>query len=80
MVQMYKGIDVSEHNDAIDWQKVAASGISFAVIRAGLGCKSDARFEENIRGAAKAGLAASVTEGGVLVAIIAAIKPTARRI
>lgn len=57
---MYKGIDVSEHNGIIDWRKVAASGIDFAVIRAGLGCKSDARFEENIQGASRAGLAVCV--------------------
>lgn len=57
---MSKGIDVSEHNGVIDWQKVAASGIDFAIIRAGLGCKSDARFKENIQGAARAGLAVCV--------------------
>ena len=63
MVQMYKRIDVSEHNGTIDWQKVAASSIDFAVIRAGLGCKSDARFKENIQGAAKAGLAEIINHG-----------------
>ncbi|WP_288168073.1 GH25 family lysozyme, partial [Ruminococcus sp. CAG:379] len=32
-----KGIDVSVHNGDIDWQKVKADGIVFAIIRAGYG-------------------------------------------
>lgn len=31
------GIDVSKHNGAIDWAKVKASGVEFAIIRAGYG-------------------------------------------
>lgn len=27
------GIDISKHNGAIDWGKVKASGIDFAIIR-----------------------------------------------
>lgn len=57
---MDRGIDISEHNGVIDWRKVAASGIDFAVIRAGLGYKSDARFEENIQGASRVGIAVCV--------------------
>ena len=33
----YKGIDVSEHNGKIDWKKVKADGIDFAIIRCGYG-------------------------------------------
>lgn len=32
-----KGIDVSEHNGRIDWQKVKNDGIDFAIIRCGYG-------------------------------------------
>lgn len=32
-----KGIDVSEHNGKIDWNKVKADGIDFAIIRCGYG-------------------------------------------
>ena len=32
-----KGIDVSEHNKEIDWQKVKNDGIDFAIIRCGFG-------------------------------------------
>lgn len=32
-----KGIDVSEHNGTIDWEKVKADGIDFAIIRCGYG-------------------------------------------
>lgn len=32
-----KGIDVSEHNGKIDWQKVKNDGIDFAIIRCGYG-------------------------------------------
>ena len=30
---MLKGIDVSEHNESIDWSKVKNDGINFAIIR-----------------------------------------------
>ena len=32
-----KGIDVSEHNHAINWQAVKSSGVDFAIIRCGYG-------------------------------------------
>ena len=32
-----KGIDVSHHNETIDWEKVKADGIEFAIIRCGYG-------------------------------------------
>ena len=31
------GIDVSKHQGKIDWPKVAASGVRFAILRAGYG-------------------------------------------
>ena len=54
-----KGIDVSVHNGAIDWKKVKADGIEFAILRAGYGrvaSQKDARFEENYAGAKAAGI------------------------
>jgi len=54
-----KGIDVSVHNGKIDWQKVRAAGIDFAILRAGYGrltSQKDDRFEENYAGAKTAGI------------------------
>ena len=42
-----KGIDVSEHNGVIDWEKVKASNVEFAMIRAGYGRTVDLRFKRN---------------------------------
>lgn len=56
---LMKGIDVSVHNDSIDWQKVKNAGIQFAILRAGYGrelSQKDARFEENYRNAKAAGI------------------------
>ena len=55
-----KGIDVSKHNGAIDWKKVASEGVKFAIIRAGYGKyeeQKDACFEANITGALENGIA-----------------------
>ena len=44
-----KGIDVSVHNGDIDWQKVKADGIEFAILRAGYGklaSQKDQKFEQ----------------------------------
>ena len=49
-----KGIDVSVHNGDIDWQKVKADGIDFAILRAGYGkpeSQKDQKFEQNYVGA-----------------------------
>ena len=66
------GIDVSEHNNApggkpassIDWQKVKADGVSFAIIRCGYGSdfasQDDKWFADNFRGAKAAGLKVGV--------------------
>lgn len=54
-----KGIDVSVHNGNIDWQKVKAGGIQFAILRAGYGrlaSQKDERFEQNYSGAKAAGV------------------------
>ena len=54
-----KGIDVSVHNGNIDWQKVKAGGIQFAILRAGYGrlaSQKDERFEQNYTGAKAAGI------------------------
>ena len=56
------GVDVSYFQGAIDWQKVAASGVDFAMIRVGgRGYGSgeiydDKQFHANMRGALNAGL------------------------
>ena len=51
---MYKGIDVSAHQGVIDWNKVKADGVEFAILRAGYGkliSQKDTKFEENYAGA-----------------------------
>lgn len=43
------GIDVSKHQGTINWTKVKAAGIQFAIIRAGYGRNNiDAQFKRNI--------------------------------
>ncbi len=53
---VYFGMDVSVYNNNINWSKVKASNIDFAVIRAGYGCdfesQDDTKFLENTKGAA----------------------------
>lgn len=57
-----KGIDVSHHQGDIDWKKVKASGIDFAMIKAGGSDSSngslytDVKFEENYKKAKAAGV------------------------
>lgn len=59
------GIDVSSHNGEIDWQTVAKS-TDFAIIRAGYRgygngrLVADSRLEENLKGAAEAGIPVGV--------------------
>ncbi|RUT46447.1 glycoside hydrolase [Paenibacillus anaericanus] len=50
-----QGIDVSHWQGPIDWHKVAATGISFAFIKATQN-SIDKRFLENVKGAKAAGL------------------------
>lgn len=60
------GIDVSQHQEDIDWAAVKADGIDFALIRAAYrGTTSgeiavDARFQTNIEGARAAGIKVGV--------------------
>ncbi len=52
-----KGIDVSSWQGVIDWEKVAQSGVKFAIIRSSYGDEYvDKMFEYNIAAAKKAGL------------------------
>ena len=61
-----QGIDVSSHQQDIDWLKVRGAGISFAIIQIGFrgyadgSLNVDKRFEENIRAAQNAGLSVGV--------------------
>ena len=60
------GIDVSGHNEEIDWEAVKADGIEFAIIRCGYrGASSgslviDSYFKKNMMGAIKAGIPVGV--------------------
>ncbi len=62
----HKGIDVSKFNGVIDWSKVAADGVEFAFIRAGIrGYGSgklveDEGFEENVENALANGIRVGV--------------------
>ena len=50
----YKGIDVSAHQGKIDWNKVAAYGLDFAIIRiTEAGNIADSQFENNFAGCNK---------------------------
>lgn len=52
-----QGIDVSQYQGGISWSQVAASGISFAYIRAGDGASyDDPNFQTNWKGARGAGV------------------------
>lgn len=54
-----KCIDVSEWQGSIDWKKVKASGVDYAILRAGFGrevSQIDARFEANYKNAKAAGV------------------------
>lgn len=56
---MAKGIDVSAYQGNIDWRAVKASGIDFAIIRAGFGVSAgqiDSKFNRNVQEAKNAGL------------------------
>ncbi len=54
-----KCVDVSEWQGSIDWKKVKAMGIEYAILRAGFGrevSQVDAEFERNYKNAKSAGL------------------------
>ncbi|MDD3142295.1 MAG: GH25 family lysozyme, partial [Lachnospiraceae bacterium] len=44
---MIRGIDVSEHNGTINWDEVKASGIQFAMIRAGYGSNYESQDDRH---------------------------------
>jgi GH25 family lysozyme M1 (1,4-beta-N-acetylmuramidase) len=51
------GIDVSEHNGQLDWAKLKAAGIQFAIIRTGYGTShTDNYFAANMNGALAQGI------------------------
>lgn len=51
------GIDVSGYQGNIDWRKVKASGIQFAMLRAGYGVNTvDSEFERNAHGCMEEGI------------------------
>ena len=60
------GIDVSKWNGTINWSKVKAAGVSYAIIRVGYrgstlgGLIDDANFKKNIEGANAAGIKVGV--------------------
>lgn len=51
-----RGIDVSEWQGIIDWKKVKAAGIEFAMIRTSISQHTDKTYEYNITEAKKAGI------------------------
>lgn len=66
-MNIYNGIDVSEHQKTINWTKVKADGVDFAIIRvAGRGYGSSGRlyddkyYKQNLQGALDAGIKVGV--------------------
>ena len=59
---VYKGIDISRWNGAVDMNKVKAAGISFVLIQSSYGNvaafpnQKDPRFDANVKNARAAGL------------------------
>ena len=59
---VHTGVDVSQHQGAIDWQRVKDAGVEFAIIRVGNRGTSegaislDEQFKDNMAGAAAAGI------------------------
>lgn len=54
---MIYGIDVSYHQEVIDWPKVKAGGVVFAIIKATEGTGyTDPKFADNIKGCIDAGI------------------------
>lgn len=50
------GIDVSVWQGTIDWARVKAGGVNFAMVRAGYGLAADPNFKRNMEGAAAQGI------------------------
>lgn len=67
VVKSKKGVDVSKYQADIDWEKVAADGVEFAMLRLGFRgmgtngtCELDPYFIQNIEGALAAGIEVGV--------------------
>lgn len=67
IVKSKKGVDVSKYQANIDWEKVAADGVEFAMLRLGFRgmgtngtCELDPYFVQNIEGALAAGIEVGV--------------------
>ncbi|MCR4908271.1 MAG: glycoside hydrolase family 25 protein [Lachnospiraceae bacterium] len=65
--QSCSGIDVSHHQEKIDWEKVASQGFTFAILRIGFrgygtegNLGEDRQFKNNLEGARAAGLKTGV--------------------
>lgn len=57
----YFGIDVSEHNGALNWAKLKAAGVQYAIIRTGYGKSyTDSKFKANMDGALAQGIPVGV--------------------
>ncbi len=50
------GVDVSRWQEDIEWDKVAADDVDFAIIRAGFSGETDTYFELNYKGATESGI------------------------
>ena len=58
---MWKGIDVSDNQGAIDWGQVAASGVQFAILRSvRRSGKADYQFAANLAGCQQHGIPVAV--------------------
>lgn len=56
VTKTYSGIDVSYWQGTIDWNKVAASGIKFAMVRVQHGKDMDTRYKINLKEADRVGI------------------------
>lgn len=56
----YRGIDVSKWNTNLDFKRLKAAGIDFAMVRAGLGTQTDPMFQSHIKAAQAAGMQVGV--------------------
>ena len=56
----YHGIDISQHNGSLNWEKIKGDGIQFAIIRTGFGKAGpkqiDKKYEENYLKAKSVGM------------------------
>jgi GH25 family lysozyme M1 (1,4-beta-N-acetylmuramidase) len=64
VIVMKKAIDVSSHQGTIDWDKIKADGVEFAIIRAGFGddikSQDDSTFERNYTECIRVGIPCTI--------------------